>query len=170
MRAPQNGTGISWGFTNLLTQPEKDVKQKMSNNLIPLFPEIEAGESKRNLDIFLDAECLTIPMILLNYMNHRQAVVFASLHLFLNSPLFDQEFEFFIFKRMKWVKMTMGRWADILRISKNTLRTALNHLTILGMVLIQEDENDPMEHTRMYTINYKHKKITYMDRGEFDYE
>ena len=152
-----------------LTYPEKDVKQKMENKLIPLFPEVETNEPKRNLDIFLDAECMTIPMILLNYMNHRQAVVFASLHLFLNSPLYEHEFDFFIHKRMKWVKMTMGRWADTLRISTNTLRSALNHLTLLGMVLIQEDEIDLMEHTRMYTVNYKHKKITYMDRGEFDY-
>lgn len=141
-----------------------------NNNLIPLFPEVETKGPKRNLDIFLDAECMMIPLILLNYMTHRQAIVFASLHLFLNSPLYDQEFEFFIHKRMKWAKMTMGRWADALRISKNTLRSALNHLTLLGMVLIQENESDPMEHTRMYTIDYKHKKITYMDRGEFDYE
>ena len=157
------------GYKNLLTLPEKDVKKKMETNLINLFPEVKTDGPKRNLDIFLDAECMMIPLILLNYMNHRQAIVFASLHLFLNSPLFDQEFEFFIHKRMKWVKITMGRWTDTLRISTNTLRSALSHLTLLGMVLVEEINSDPMEHTRMYTVNYKHKKITYFDEGEFDY-
>ena len=155
---------------NLLTQAEKDVKQKMANNLIPLFPEIKTGLPSRNFDIFMDGGSLTIPLVLLNYLNHRQAIVFASLHLFLNSLRFDQEFEFFIYKRMKWAKIPLDRWANWLRISKNTLRSAIDFLLLFGVILSMEDKYNPMDRTKMYTVNYKHKKITYLDEGEFDYE